>query len=335
MWNALEALQSGVVPTMVVRSMAGAVSSGRERVRLPLSLTESDGHPLRVAGRCEERAASESVGNLVAFDCTMPGGNADGALLHMDAAALTHPLETLADVAILTLPHGAAHVCLGAAGRPARREKQSGSAALNTNSSDIKKSARRRTPALAKNLIQRSPSSPISPELPHSPQSERAEENDRKIADQCSSTPHAGQNVVTEGLKTNMIFTKDKAASKKAAHRAPGHPKKPLPPPSKHCHVCTRARASVTSLICRGVRTGTCRKVICITCFKNFNWDWDDAVAQGDTWACVHCNGVCPKMAQCHVYNKINERRRHNRRHAKVTADHSILGGSDPNMPVR
>jgi len=81
-------------------------------------------------------------------------------------------------------------------------------------------------------------------------------------------------------------------------------------PPSQHCHVCTRARGTVPAMICAATKIGKCRKVFCIRCFQNFGWDWDAAREMKGNWLCLHCTGECPKMAQCHVYGKVNEKRR-------------------------
>lgn len=32
--------------------------------------------------------------------------------------------------------------------------------------------------------------------------------------------------------------------------------------------------------------------------------------ASGPDWVCPHCAGDCPKRSQCHIYNRINARRR-------------------------
>jgi len=81
--------------------------------------------------------------------------------------------------------------------------------------------------------------------------------------------------------------------------------------PSEHCHVCTRQRSDVLeAAACGGVQDGTCRKVICIKCFRRYGWDWEAALLEKSRWRCSHCRNVCPDQSQCHAYRKTNERRK-------------------------
>jgi hypothetical protein len=66
----------------------------------------------------------------------------------------------------------------------------------------------------------------------------------------------------------------------------------------------------VNNICCANYYKGTCRKVVCEKCFKDYGWDWDAASKAPMEWACTHCSNVCPPRAQCAIYRRTNERRR-------------------------
>lgn len=39
-------------------------------------------------------------------------------------------------------------------------------------------------------------------------------------------------------------------------------------------------------------------------------WDYDAVALRGAAWLCPHCADVCPARSQCHIYNRINARRK-------------------------
>eukprot|EP00184_Porphyridium_aerugineum_P004026 CAMPEP_0184708140 /NCGR_PEP_ID=MMETSP0313-20130426/37622_1 /TAXON_ID=2792 /ORGANISM="Porphyridium aerugineum, Strain SAG 1380-2" /LENGTH=335 /DNA_ID=CAMNT_0027169723 /DNA_START=2084 /DNA_END=3091 /DNA_ORIENTATION=+ len=82
--------------------------------------------------------------------------------------------------------------------------------------------------------------------------------------------------------------------------------------PSVHCHVCTRLKAFMLPVVaCSNLKkNGSCRKIVCARCFAEFGWDWNEATKPGSDWTCVHCRGICPPRAQCHIYEKANEKRK-------------------------
>lgn len=79
--------------------------------------------------------------------------------------------------------------------------------------------------------------------------------------------------------------------------------------PSRFCHLCTRITKQELALICGNVEKGTCRKVICWRCVKDFCWDWD-ALKANTNWICTHCRSACPPKAQCFTYKRVNQNRR-------------------------
>lgn len=80
---------------------------------------------------------------------------------------------------------------------------------------------------------------------------------------------------------------------------------------SQHCHICSRRPgAQGAHVVCGNLKTGRCRKSICVKCFDLYGWDVEKARQLGDQWECVHCKGTCPPRAQCVIYNRTSDRRR-------------------------
>ena len=88
----------------------------------------------------------------------------------------------------------------------------------------------------------------------------------------------------------------------------PRRPKTKNTTPSRYCHICLRRADRIVTLACTNSMRGTCRKVICTKCFKDYNWDWKAAVLD-KSWTCCHCRDKCPNRAQCFIYGRTNDRR--------------------------
>jgi len=96
------------------------------------------------------------------------------------------------------------------------------------------------------------------------------------------------------------------AASANAARTATfSHP----PQPSSSCHICGRKCARVPALVCRNLRSFTCKKVVCSGCAEKHLSESQRALADGE-WVCCHCSKVCPPSARCHTYRKSNSKRK-------------------------
>lgn len=77
-------------------------------------------------------------------------------------------------------------------------------------------------------------------------------------------------------------------------------------PPSNYCHICARPAKAVGPLTpCANIASGTCRKVICMSCSEKNNLPTPSPAD-----LCCHCVGTCPLSAQCKLYEKSNNRRR-------------------------
>ena len=88
------------------------------------------------------------------------------------------------------------------------------------------------------------------------------------------------------------------------------------PMPSRFCHVCGRKSSQVPVAACGNLLNGTCRKVLCAHCFKNYGLDesvmaaaiagtGDKAGVTAD-WRCLHCTDGCPDSASCRTYKRTN-----------------------------
>lgn len=83
---------------------------------------------------------------------------------------------------------------------------------------------------------------------------------------------------------------------------------------SQFCHICSRRpRRGHRVLTCRRLQQGMCRKIVCERCAVEEGWSLDNASSsdlQSQDWLCPHCTGECPPRSQCHVYNRVNARRK-------------------------
>ncbi|PXF40576.1 hypothetical protein BWQ96_09715 [Gracilariopsis chorda] len=96
---------------------------------------------------------------------------------------------------------------------------------------------------------------------------------------------------------------------KRKSTRKPKTYSKPVA--SRFCHICSRMpRKGQGSATCRRMREGYCRKIVCEQCIREQGWDYDAISANPDQWLCPHCAEICPPRSQCHIYNRINARRK-------------------------
>jgi hypothetical protein len=104
-------------------------------------------------------------------------------------------------------------------------------------------------------------------------------------------------------------------------------------PASRFCHVCTRSVNSVSVAYCCNIAKGSCRKIICSKCAKEYGWqDVLDAIASpfiAATWACVHCREICPSRAQCATYKRINFQRRLRGKKRKMLKEAAIAAARE------
>lgn len=80
---------------------------------------------------------------------------------------------------------------------------------------------------------------------------------------------------------------------------------------SRFCHICSRMpRRGQGSAICKRIKDGLCRKIVCEQCIREQGWNYEDIKKNIEEWSCPHCLEICPSRSQCHIYNRINARRR-------------------------
>lgn len=83
------------------------------------------------------------------------------------------------------------------------------------------------------------------------------------------------------------------------------------PVASRFCHICSRMpRRGQGSAICKRISEGLCRKIVCEQCIREQGWDFDAIKKDHSGWLCPHCADICPSRSQCHIYNRINARRK-------------------------
>lgn len=103
--------------------------------------------------------------------------------------------------------------------------------------------------------------------------------------------------------------------------------------PSQHCHICSRRPTDVSPhAVCGNLLRGRCRKTVCEKCFHQFGWDLRAARGPNKAeWLCPHCQGVCPRRAQCYIYDRTSARRREkkiNHRKPKINGDAKSVGST-------
>jgi hypothetical protein len=116
-------------------------------------------------------------------------------------------------------------------------------------------------------------------------------------------------------------------------HKQKTGPPLPKTPASRFCHVCTRSVNSVSVAYCCNIAKGSCRKIICSKCAKEYGWqDVLDAIASpfiAVTWSCVHCREICPSRAQCATYKRINFQRRLRGKKRKMLKEAAIAAARE------
>ncbi len=85
------------------------------------------------------------------------------------------------------------------------------------------------------------------------------------------------------------------------------------PVASRFCHICSRTpRRGHSAAVCSRMAQGLCRKIVCEQCFREQGWDFEATQQNPSSWRCPHCTDTCPARSQCHIYNRINARRKRN-----------------------
>jgi len=122
------------------------------------------------------------------------------------------------------------------------------------------------------------------------------------------STPRSSNvsGISTPSKGSSMPGTPTSAVSKKAKRKPKTYSNKD---PSLYCHICARDSRRVPVVVCSNYTMGTCRKVVCKSCFEKFEWDFESATRDGSIWVCSHCLESCPESARCHIYDRINAKR--------------------------
>lgn len=88
------------------------------------------------------------------------------------------------------------------------------------------------------------------------------------------------------------------------------------PVASRFCHICSRMpRKGQGSVTCRRMAEGLCRKIVCEQCMIEQGWDFLGMKQDEDKWLCPHCQGSCPPRSQCHIYRRVNARRKRRTSH--------------------
>lgn len=162
----------------------------------------------------------------------------------------------------------------------------------------------------------------------------------------------AGPSSSRKPSKKRKATAKKATASKrngvrKAASKNPAASKPWLGKPSRHCHICQRTSSTTGSphFKCAAAERNKCRKTVCLWCVNDKRVDWPDKQAyidkvKNDLLAvCPHCEGKCPKSAQCNTYRKVNwERSKKIRKAPGATGDNAagkaVSSSRRPSEPV-
>jgi len=114
----------------------------------------------------------------------------------------------------------------------------------------------------------------------------------------------------TTSFKTKSGIKKTRNSSRKMAH-------------SKYCHICSRKTERVDALGCNRISASPgCCKLVCKVCFVSASSAGAAAAEASfaalkqteELFTCSHCTKSCPGNARCHVYSKVNEKRRQSAR---------------------
>mmetsp|Transcript_9539 Transcript_9539/g.20106 ORF Transcript_9539/g.20106 Transcript_9539/m.20106 type:complete len:283 (+) Transcript_9539:75-923(+) len=88
---------------------------------------------------------------------------------------------------------------------------------------------------------------------------------------------------------------------------------------SKFCHICSRPSERENVLACNRISSvAGCCKVVCRRCYEaaaasDVNWtseSFEEVKSKELQYTCSHCTNTCPPNARCHVYQRVNEKRR-------------------------
>ena len=124
-----------------------------------------------------------------------------------------------------------------------------------------------------------------------------------------NSSPCAVRDV--SALRPTFVDTLPRTGITKARKttRKPKTYSKPVA--SRFCHICSRMpRRGQGSATCRRMAEGFCRKIVCEQCLREQGWNYEDIAKNPGAWLCPHCADICPPRSQCHIYNRINARRK-------------------------
>lgn len=116
---------------------------------------------------------------------------------------------------------------------------------------------------------------------------------------------------VSSPLSTTSFpaLTSSLSKTRKVTRKQKTYPK-PVAP-SRFCHICSRMpRRGQGHAVCRRMADGLCRKIVCEQCVRDLGWNFEEISVSPSTWLCPHCAGSCPERSQCHIYNRINARRK-------------------------
>lgn len=101
------------------------------------------------------------------------------------------------------------------------------------------------------------------------------------------------------------------------------------PVASRFCHICSRMpRRGQGSAVCKRISEGLCRKIVCEQCIREQGWDYESIKNDKNGWLCPHCADICPSRSQCHIYNRINARRKRTSSTRTVTAENCSVNKS-------
>lgn len=105
------------------------------------------------------------------------------------------------------------------------------------------------------------------------------------------------------------------------------------PVASRFCHICSRTpRRGHGAAVCARMRDGLCRKIVCEQCIREQGWPYESIMANPTQWHCPHCADACPPRSQCHIYNRINARRK--RATPPAPAPAPVQAVPPPQVPV-
>jgi hypothetical protein len=137
-------------------------------------------------------------------------------------------------------------------------------------------------------------------------------------------TPSAPVSLENASIDGDFCQPMDQKLKLKPSVRKPKTYAKPVA--SRFCHICSRMpRRGQGAAVCKNMAKGLCRKIVCERCIVDNGWNYAAIKSNVNSWLCPHCAGLCPARSQCHIYNRINARRK---RAEDVTDDGCALSKS-------